>query len=189
MRNQHRVLTALLTTAAVVTLTPHAAAPGAVRPAAHPVQVSVVDHTHGQWAGLTAAVAGWNQSPYVHLTVTDTCQPGTYCAVVVAGYYGPTTWGAQTSAPTAYSGSIVQVNTYTRPRSFPTTASQSAVLCHELGHVLGIPHPDRPATGARGCIAGADQNHVTPVASPADLYALARAAHGGPAQPWGAVVR
>lgn len=187
------LLIAALVTVAVAWPIGHPAAASARR--IEPIQVSVIDRTDGQWSGLAAAVAGWNRSPYVHLTVRPACEPGVPCAVIVVGLYGPTSWGAQTSAPgagtgasAAYQASLVQLNLSARA-SFPTASQQSAVLCHELGHVLGIPHPTNHRAPVRGCIAGSDQNHVTPVASDADLKALFLARNGGPAQAWGAVVR
>jgi predicted Zn-dependent protease len=137
-------------------------------------QVTVVDMLNGQWAGLEDAVAGWNQSPYVHLTVSNTCDLATWCVTIVAGAYGDTGWGAATGLPTNGTRyTMTRVNLSALP-SFPTTADQTAVLCHELGHVLGIAHP-LPGTSPKvhGCIAATSHDNTTPVVSAADLAALA----------------
>lgn len=152
-----------------------------------PVRVVVVDHTHG-WRGVSAAVAGWNRSPYVHLIQRRACVPGVFCVVLVAGDYGSTDWVARTHQP-VHGRSLVQVNLAHAPQSGTTDLWPTAVVCHELGHALGVAHSEG-SNSARGCIAATDAGNVTATASDDDLLALAvvrNTGRGGLG--WGAVYR
>lgn len=180
---------ALALAAAVLVLTSSPVQSSAPAPTAanvvRPVQVSVVDETHGQWPGLRGALVGWNASPYVHLRLADACTPGVYCTVVRAGAYGLTSWGAQTLAPSAVAVTVVRLNL---SYSYAGPDWSAAVACHELGHALGVDHPAKDADPvASGCIAGSSADRTTPTASADDLAALYRAYAGVTAQGWGAV--
>ena len=151
------------------------------------VRVTVVDNTAGTWPGVREVVNGWRRSPYVDAKVAAVCRPHTYCVTLEAAAYGATEWHGQT-VPTGATSALVQLNT-----SVPADAAlQSAVLCHELGHTLGVAHPDADdPTGRWGCIAGTEGGGTTPTPSRADLAQLRAIRTGtgmqGVAQGWGAL--
>lgn len=168
------------------------AAPAAVLTAttAHvrPVtRVVVVDDTPGAWAGVGRAIRGWNTSPLIHITRAKSCTPGVYCVYLDAFDQGDTQWLGQTSRLDPWHAHV-QFNTHYAK----TGREAAAVVCHELGHTLGIPHPTRAEIAhhphVAGCIGGTDPDLTTPAASPADLAALTYVAlNPGRGQRWGAL--
>jgi hypothetical protein len=149
--------------------------------------VTVVDHTNGTWPGITAVVDGWRRSRYVDARVAPECRARTYCVTVEADTYGATDWHGQTW-PTSATSATVQLNL-----SIPADAAlQSAVWCHEMGHTLGIAHPDDSTPAGRwGCIGGTAGGHPTPTPSRADMAQVTaiHTGHGvqGVPQGWGAM--
>lgn len=133
-----------------------------------PRQVTVVDHTYGKWDGLQWAINGWNYSPYVHLTIRDHCDPDTLCVIVRTMLLDSRRLKAITT-PLEDNLTLITVDTAPSPR-YDTYPEQASVMCHELGHALGLAHP-RHIVGAGGCFAGG--HTVTPSASPDDLRMLA----------------
>lgn len=187
MQNIIRAAAAVaITAAAVLTLTtaPDAGAdtqPVATTQAMQPVRVTVVDNSQGAWLGVQDAIDAWNASPLVDITMADTCQPGTYCVWMDAADHGTSGWIGLTTPLDAHHAHA-QLNTSANP----DRAQQTAVACHELGHVLGVDHPDgsQPAD-TRGCIAAPDPVNGTTVASDADRMELLRALNSS--DTWGAL--
>jgi hypothetical protein len=153
-------------------------------------KITVVDHTAGTWPGVREVARAWGASRYLQVRVADSCKVRTYCVTVEAAEYGATPWHGQTM-PTGLTSATLQLNL-----SVPADATlQSAVMCHELGHAIGIAHPaedaDRP--GVHGCIASTDPSLTVPLPSAADLAqarAIARAdftTMQGTPQQWGAL--
>lgn len=192
----NRTVRALLITltgvALALTITPHAEAHTAERARPHwEAKVTVVDHTAGTWPNVGQVAQAWARSRYVAARVATACKVGTYCVTVEAGEYGDTGWYGATSA-TGQASALIQLNlSYT---SDP--AQQSAVMCHELGHALGIAHPDETDPAGRvGCIAGTGGEAPGPVALPsyADMAQVRAIGRGdtpsvqGTPQGWGAL--
>jgi hypothetical protein len=150
-------------------------------------RVTVIDHTGGTWPGVTENVAAWSRSRYVRAKVSDYCVVHTYCVTVEAQPYGDTGWGGATQQ-TGSTSATVMLNT----SAVLTPEQQSGAVCHELGHTLGIAHPDPASSrpGVYGCIASTDPGLFTTVASPADRAQVKAIATGTPVpqgccQSWG----
>lgn len=153
--------------------TDSAAAPAAPTPqattAGQAVPVTVVDNASHAWAGVPEAIAGWNVSPLVNITLADACTPGAFCVVVDAfdhraQWAGLTTYLAPDLAHVQLDLAALEL--------YPTDADQASVVCHELGHVLGVEHPAPDAPDVAGCIAAPDPGRTTAQASEADLAGL-----------------
>lgn len=139
-----------------------------------PVQVVVVDRTAGDWQGLEGAVATWDLSPYVDMTLAPECGAAEYCVVVDADAYGRTKWVAQTTYLTPHVG-YVELNTAIP--GYDTYDVQSNVVAHELGHQLGLHHV--PATVPTVMSVQSWGRNVAALPSFADLAQLERAAQQG----------
>jgi hypothetical protein len=162
-----------------------AAPPATAGPAPVVARMTVVARVNA-WPGLRAVVDGWRRSRYVDIKIAGACRSHTYCVYVEVDDYGQTPWSGET-VPLGATVSVTHLNT-----AIPSDdAQKSAVWCHELGHSLGIAHPDAGEVEADqwGCIAGA---RSTPTPSRADSAQVgALAGDGVPAQGvpqgWGAM--
>lgn len=143
-----------------------------------PVPVAVVDNL-SDWNGLGRVLRGWEASGVVDFMLADDCLDGTYC-IVVDEYAHGTRWGGLTSPLTP---DITHVQMNRSALDEHDVSMQAAFLCHEIGHALGIPHPERPQS-APGCIAG---HGGAPEPTDADHMALYDAQSGRNVQSWGAL--
>ena len=112
----------------------------------HPSQpalvVDLVDETRAAWP-VRAASGRW-KTAHVRYTMTRACRSDRSCVIVREGVFGATGWDGLTSAiPGA-------MNTFTSPviillnDSYLLTGTiRRAVVCHELGHALGLDHNHR----------------------------------------------
>ena len=152
------------------------AAPARAQEPAVPVVV-IVDNTEGTWNGITQAAQAWEATGRVRFRFRPDCTDVRhYCAVVDAYNQRDSGWVGLTS-PLTDRLAHVQLNTEQKM----SPGYEQAVVCHELGHVLGIddPGPDAPRHVA-GCIVGTDDRYYWSEPTDADKAELARViANGG----------
>ena len=143
-----------------------------------------VDDLDGQWQKpLTRAIRSWNRSPFVNLVVGT---PGT-CATVNEGielcgeHAGATrSWigltGVWTCAePLGCDGLIDFANIEVNLDKSWSPAKRVFVLCHELGHAIGLDHRAvSPGTTLPSCMTGSFAQSSSPyLADAQDLADLA----------------
>lgn len=162
------------------------AAPAATKPG-EPV-LTVVDNTGGQWYGVRAAAVAWSRTPYLRVRFAADCDKPTYCVVLDAWSHQRSGWMGL-ATPLTPRIAHVQLNTSAFEVEYDDTLTndqlQQAIVCHELGHVIGLAHP-APATGPRfGCLANSDHQHTTPHPTEADKVLLRAAAANPYTAAWG----
>lgn len=100
-------------------------------------RVVVVDQTGGSWAGVARAAKSWDASEHVTVTVARKCDPAAYCVVFQHPAEYDRDWLGWWQ-PVARHVSTVQLNLSHEGAGVPL--AQRWVVCHELGHALGIEH-------------------------------------------------
>ncbi|SDL14585.1 hypothetical protein SAMN05428985_11044 [Nocardioides sp. YR527] len=168
-------LAAGVTTCEPAKATPHqkvAAAPPAIERSVP--RVTVIDNTGGLWGRhpVRDAVEAWDRSPRIDIRLGLEPVPGTYTAYVQAWDYNDTGW-AGLASDLGNGAMVIQLNTNNRM----DRDQRTSIIAHELGHVLGIPHPDEHADhGVSGVIAGTPGGRDTVLPTGADYAAMNRAA-------------
>lgn len=118
----------------------------------NPIQLEVGDNTTGPWsAHLAVAVADWNQSSVLDLTLsggqsTGRCRPTAGRIEVCNDSYGNNGWLgiAQIWASGDHiTQAVSKMNdTYFNTPQYNTDAWRQMVMCQEIGHDFGLGHQD-----------------------------------------------
>ena len=119
---------------------------------ANPVSLTVGDNVSSVWdAHLNAAVADWNASSVLNLTVETgsakgRCKATTGMIEVCSDAYGPTGWlGLATiyASGDHITAATTKVNdTYFSVAPYNTPEWRRMVMCQEIGHDFGLSHQD-----------------------------------------------
>lgn len=92
--------------------------------------VAFVDHTGYSWP-VIRAVESWNANGYVRLDHVSSCRGYTRCVDI----YEVASLGPYAGTTTSYAGHVI-VKLSDRDPAW----DHRYVVCHELGHALGLPH-------------------------------------------------
>lgn len=92
--------------------------------------VAFVDHTGYSWPVLSSAES-WNANGYVRLVRVSSCRGRTYCVDL----YEVANLGPYAGTTTAFGGHVIIRLSDRDPRW-----DHRYVVCHELGHALGLHH-------------------------------------------------
>lgn len=148
------------------------------------VVVHVVDHTNGTWP-VKPAMRAWSKMRGVRFkSATDCTDIRRYCVIVDAWDHQASGWMGLTTYLTRRLSHVQLNDTAQYHYAAGTRAQRRAIVCHELAHTLGAPHPSESA-GVWGCIANSDHAHTTPKPTRADR-ALLRQVMANPGGTWGA---
>ena len=153
-------------------------APAALEPKAP--TMTVIDNTQGAWGGLVVRAAeAWDRSPLVNINHSPVPVPGTYNVYVSSYAYGETGW-LGIATPLDVATMHIQINTWDGYEQWLDRKNLSSTIAHELGHALGIPHPDEDADpGVSGVIMDTEGGERTALPTGADYAALKRSAASG----------
>lgn len=123
------------------------------------LQIAVGDNVSAKWKSyLAGAAATWSADPVIDLTVTagktnpSSCGAVSGTIQVCSAAYGFNGWLGYTNVY-LQNGYIVSAvvrwnESYFAAAKYNNTSWYSATACHELGHALGLDHPDVIRTNA-----------------------------------------
>ncbi|GGE09546.1 hypothetical protein GCM10011529_14820 [Polymorphobacter glacialis] len=112
--------------------------------------IKTVNRTSSAWSSFFApALAGWSQASQLDLigsrgTVNSTCAASLATIQVCSGNYGTKGWlgyaNVWTSGGFVVMATVKLNETYFQQARYNTSAWRKSVLCHELGHTIGLDH-------------------------------------------------
>lgn len=118
----------------------------------NPLNLLVGDNVTSTWDGhLNVAIADWNQSSVLNLTLTTgkargKCRPTSGRVEVCNGAYGNTGWlgiaQIWASGNHITQGTAKMNDTYFNSAPYNTSAWRALVMCQEIGHDFGLGHQD-----------------------------------------------
>ena len=118
----------------------------------NPLNLSIGNNVNSTWSGhLTLAVADWNQSSVLNLTLTSgqsrgKCRPTSGRIEVCNDRYGNTGWlgiaQIWASGDHITQGTAKMNDTYFNTASYNSPAWRQLVMCQEVAHDFGLGHQD-----------------------------------------------
>lgn len=122
------------TTAPESTAVPRSPVPRVDVPPEKPrvIFIKVAKNVDAGWQ-ISKQVSEWNKAKYVDFRITNTCPVASPCVLISESHIDP-----KFAGETDF-GSDERSMTIKLSRTLPTK-EKAPTICHELGHILGLPH-------------------------------------------------